>query len=80
MQPSCFDYVQYDQEATAQQAEIKDLCQKLEAVIEKLGEGRPQAYAITHLEVTYVWCGKAIRDLQIKRNGSASLQESRTNS
>lgn len=80
MQPSRFDYVQYDQEATAQQAEIKDLCQKLEAAIEKLGAGEQQDKAIYNLEVTYMWCGKAIRDLQIKRNGSAPLQESRTNS
>jgi len=36
---------------------------------------RAKALAITKLEEVYMWIGKAIRDDQIKRNGSAELQE-----
>lgn len=35
---------------------------------------------IYHLEVSYMWCGKAIRDDQIQRNGDAPLEEGRSNS
>jgi len=38
---------------------------------------RAKALAITKLEEVYMWIGKAIRDDQIKRNGSAELQEER---
>lgn len=33
--------------------------------------------AITKLEEFYMWVGKAIRDEQLLRNGSAELQEER---
>lgn len=35
--------------------------------------------ALALLERSFMWCGKAIRDEQIERNGSAPLQEGRTN-
>lgn len=36
--------------------------------------------ALGLLEQAYMWCGKAIRDDQIERNGGAPLQEGRSNS
>ncbi|MDH4164710.1 MAG: hypothetical protein OEW15_18780 [Nitrospirota bacterium] len=39
--------------------------------------GRSKAMAITKLEEFYMWIGKAVRDDQILRNGSAPLQEER---
>ncbi len=77
---SRFDYVAYDEEAVAEQMEAKKAAQDLEAVIERLAPGRAKALALTKLEECYMWIGKAIRDEQLERNGSAPLQEGRTNS
>ncbi len=33
--------------------------------------------ALADIEEAYMWCGKAIRDDQIARNGTAELQENR---
>lgn len=78
--PSRFDYVAYDQYAQRGQEMAKICCQQLEGKIENLPESRAKALALTKLEECYMWIGKAIRDDQIKRNGSAQLQEERNNS
>lgn len=77
---SRFDYVKYDEKAQADQNTAKAHCSNLEYVIEQLPNGRAKALALTKLEECYMWIGKAIRDEQITRNGSAELQEERTNS
>lgn len=74
---SRFDYVAYDSLAQGQQNYAKDAAQNFEAIINALGSGRAQSLALTKLEEVYMWVGKAIRDEQIKRNGSAPLQEGR---
>jgi hypothetical protein len=74
-----FDYVRYHEQAESQQAAAKTLCQNLKQVINNLGVGRAQSLAFTKLEECYMWIGKAIRDEQIKRNGTAELQEERKN-
>lgn len=76
---SRFDYVRYDEQAQKDQDEAKLAVICLESLIARLGQGRPQSLAITKLEECYMWIGKAIRDDQIKRNGSAPLQEERKN-
>lgn len=75
--PSRFDYVKYDEFAQRGQDKAKILCTALEESIENLPNGRAKALALTKLEEVYMWLGKAIRDDQIARNGSASLQEER---
>lgn len=76
-----FDYVQYDEAAKEAQAILKAQFENLEdVVINETTAGRAQALIFTKLEEAYMWCGKAIRDDQIKRNGSAPLQEERTSS
>ncbi len=86
---SRFDYVAYDEGAQQDQASAKDQVTKLETFIGGIGYAqgtlskdcaRAKALAITKLEECYMWIGKAIRDDQIARNGSAPLQEERTNS
>jgi len=62
--PSRFDYVKLQMSV-------------LEAGIEQLQSPRAKALALTNLEQAYMWIGKAIRDDQIARNGSAELQEER---
>ena len=75
-----FDYVQYDSIAIEQQSIMKQKFHEIEQLASELQPGRAQALIFTKLEEAYMWVGKAIRDDQIKRNGSAPLQESRVNS
>lgn len=76
-----FDYVKYDETAIKHQENFKTLAQHMEANIEDLIKSpRAKAVALTKLEEVYMWIGKGIRDDQIKRNGSAELQEERINS
>lgn len=86
---SRFDYVKYDAGAAQNQETAKDAVMKLEKLVNGIGyaqglvskeTARAKALAITKLEEFYMWVGKAIRDDQIARNGSAPLQEERTNS
>lgn len=76
---SRFDYVKYDQVAQSQQDLAKQLVTGVETLVNGIGLGRAQSLAMTKLEECYMWIGKAIRDEQIKRNGSAELQEERKN-
>jgi hypothetical protein len=78
---SRLDYVKYDEIATDSQAFLKNRFMDLENLIDaKTVSPRAKALAMTKLEECYMWVGKAIRDDQIQRNGSAELQEQRNNS
>lgn len=63
-----FDYVKYDQQATIQQEELKKKFQELENMASNLKSGRAKSLAMTYLEITYMWIGKALRDECIERN------------
>lgn len=76
---SRFDYVAYDEKATKQQQDFKNFFQVLEVFLNELKSPRAKALALTKIEECYMWIGKAIRDDQIERNGSAPLQEGRNN-
>ena len=76
---SRFDYVKYDDQAAAEQAEFKAKFQELEQMAVTKLPGRPGSLVLTKLEEAYMWVGKGVRDAQIQRSGSAELQESRTN-
>lgn len=78
--PSRFDYVKYDDYAMRGQALAKLHCEKIEAAIENLPPSDEKKRALVKLEECYMWIGKAIRNDQIARNGSAPLQEERTDS
>lgn len=78
---SRFDYVKYDEKGTALQASMKDNFTHIETLIDRnCISPRAKALALTKLEECYMWVGKAIRDDQISRNGTAELQEERNNS
>jgi hypothetical protein len=78
---SRFDYVKYDDNSNKAQANLKIEFEALEEIItQETTPGRAQSLIFTKLEEAYMWCGKAIRDDQIKRNGSAPLEEGRSNS
>lgn len=73
-----FDYVRYDGTAIAIQESFKRRAIDMEEGIEiLLNSPRAKALALTKLEEVYMWIGKAIRDDQISRNGTAELQECR---
>ncbi len=73
-----FDYVKYDEQAAARQAQFKKAFEELEKLIDSvLLMGRYKSMALTDLEYSYMSVGKALRDDQILRNGGAELQEER---
>ncbi|XGC82021.1 hypothetical protein ACES2L_05925 [Bdellovibrio bacteriovorus] len=74
-----FSYIKYDETSIKQSEEIKELCEQLEAKIQKLGAGRYQSLALTHLEISFACCGKAIRDNQIQRGSMVDHVAERTN-
>lgn len=77
---SRFDYVKYDDKGVADQNEFKKAFEELESFTNaRLKSPRAKALVLTKLEEAYMWVGKAIRDDQIERNGSAELQEDRKN-
>lgn len=76
---SRFDYVKYDEKAVMQQDVFKRRFSELSELVDGMGHSRAASLVQTKLEEAYMWIGKAIRDDQISRNGSAPLQEERTN-
>jgi hypothetical protein len=73
-----FDYVKYDSDAMDLQKLFKYSVICLENDINiLLVSPRAKALALTKLEEVYMWIGKAIRDDQISRNGTAELLEER---
>lgn len=78
---SRFDYVKYDETSVNRQDAVKSAAIELEKAIESVDLPiADKTKALNHLEICYMWVGKGIRNNQISRNGSAELQEQRTNS
>ncbi len=79
MNPSDFDYVAYDAEAQTAQLLFKTAFIGLAGLADGLKSARWKEQFRLNCEYAYMCVGKAIRDDQIARNGSAPLQESRGN-
>jgi hypothetical protein len=63
---SRFDYVHFDEEAQHKQNTLKSLYFELERALGNLlPAGRATSLAITHLEESFMWVGKSLRDEQI---------------
>ena len=78
---SKFDYIAYDEEAKAHQAQLKLLVTAVEDKLYTLTNTRYISLALTSLEECYMWAGKATRDDQLVRNNyEFSLEEERSNS
>lgn len=77
-----FNYVRYDLISVHQQEKAKDLCEQLEAHIDSIkatsNDSRPISLALTALEETYMWIGKAIRDNQVERGSMVDHVAERT--
>lgn len=74
-----FSYVKYDDQSCQQQAELKTAFESVEALVEKLEDGRAKSLVLTHLEIAYMWTGKQIRDTQISKRGACAEQPERNN-
>lgn len=74
-----FSYVKYDDQATKQQQDLREAFERVEALADRLVEGRSKSLVMTHLEIAYMWTGKAIRDDQIARTGKVDEQPERNN-
>lgn len=77
-----FSYVRYDETAMAKQQELREVFERLEALVDSIPDSshdvrRAKALTHTHLEVAYMWTGKAIRDEQIARLGTVDEQPER---
>lgn len=72
-----FDYVEYDDETHEAQLSFKQMYSALAVNIEHLPQSRGQALALTQLEESYMWVGKALRDYQLAKNGDAVANERR---
>ena len=76
---SRFDYVKYDATAIDKQEILKSAAIAFEKAIEEClpftkDTIAAKTKAINHLEISYMWCGKAVRDEQISRNTSVEIQ------
>lgn len=76
---SRFNYIQYDQQSMTLQQELKVLFEAIEEKCGMLSEGRAKSLILTHLEESYMWTGKAIRDAQLLRNDSSKDLPQRSN-
>lgn len=68
-----FDYVKFDESTAKKLTNFKEFFTMLESEVEgNLKDGRAKALVMTKLEEAYMWVGKALRDEQIARGGSAA--------
>jgi len=74
-----FDYVKFDEEATTEISSLKNKFIDLEAAVDQWPSSRAKSLVLTKLEEAYMWCGKEIRDRQIKRDETTEQTEERTN-
>lgn len=71
-----FDYVKFDDASTKKCEGFKTAMSAIEHCIEKeLKPGRAKSLALTGLEESFMWVGKAIRDEQVSKNESVHVPE-----
>lgn len=65
-----FDYVGWDEKAQNLSDSLKSQCLCIEAMINPMADSREKSMAITKLEETFMWIGKAVRSDLLKRKAS----------
>lgn len=81
MSKPSLNYVKYDKASIEKSEFLKKEFEQLIGCIEGMMENsREKALIMTGLETAYMWTGKAIRNDQIKRNGSSENLPERSNS
>jgi len=75
-----FNYVKYDEVSAKKQSDLKASFEQVEKLAEEsLPEGRAKSLLLTHLEIAYMWSGKAIRDEQVSRDSQPHNVPERSN-
>jgi hypothetical protein len=75
-----FDYAKYDADSIALQNLFKGHFQDLETLINcELPDSRWKSLLLTELEFAYMCVGKAIRDIQVEKDGKVELEKARGN-
>lgn len=70
------DYVSWDSKSEALQQSLKKFYQQIETMLdEELGGNRETCLAITKLEESWMWVGKAIKVAQEKRTESIAVMD-----
>lgn len=60
-----FDWVIFDEPRQQLQGIIKDRYKRVEIALDALAAGRAKSLALTKLEESFMWVGKALRDEQL---------------
>lgn len=63
-----FDYLPWDEVSAETHGKLRVAFEAAESLIDALAAGRAKALALTALEESYMWVGKAIRDDQVTRS------------
>ncbi len=74
-----FSYIKYDAQSLVQQQELKEAFEAVEKLVDKLVAGRAKDNCFNHLEESYMWTGKSIRDAQLVRIHDSEEQPERGN-
>lgn len=72
MNPEMFDYVKYDEKSQYLSDSLKSQVLCISAMINALPQSREKSLAMTKLEESFMWMGKAIRNEQVSKNQIAS--------
>lgn len=75
-----FAYVKYDDVTSAKSAMFKKMVEDLQQQIELLGAGREQQTASYKLEECFMWIGKALKEEQIRKDGTIKHLPERSDS
>ena len=62
--PKRFEYTEFDAEQQKVHDRIREACELVELALEPLESSREKSLALTKLEESYMWAGKAVRDLE----------------
>ncbi len=71
MSSTRFDFVKYDAVSVETQQHFKRVYVSLANMIEGMPDGRAKAIALTKLEESFMWVGKALADDQIKSDAAS---------
>lgn len=63
---SRFDYIEYTDKSQRLSDERKQISDDFENLINQFPNSREKSLALTKLEECFMWCGKAIRNLQLE--------------
>lgn len=75
-----YSYVKYTPQSAKKQEEFKEAFERLELLANAhLSPGRAKSLFATHLEIAYMWIGKAIRDEQLSSGTQTAHVPERTN-